>query len=93
VRRVVGRAELAREEPVSACIWSRPVKIANRFGSVARMRARRSSRMRSASSQLTSTNSPAPRSAPGLRSSGLVRRAGEYCFMMPELPFAQITPC
>ena len=29
---------------------------------------------------------------PGLRRSGLVSRAGEYCFMMPELPLAQITP-
>ena len=29
---------------------------------------------------------------PGLRFSGFVSRAGEYCFMMPELPLAQITP-
>jgi hypothetical protein len=30
--------------------------------------------------------------APALRRSGLVSRAGETCFMMPELPLAQITP-
>jgi hypothetical protein len=27
-----------------------------------------------------------------LRSNGFVSRAGEYCFMIPELPLAQITP-
>ena len=39
-----------------------------------------------------STNSPAPRSVPGLRMRGCVSRAGEYCFMIPETPLAQITP-
>jgi len=41
---------------------------------------------------VVSTNCPAPRSAPGLRSSGFVSRAGEYCFMIPDAPLAQITP-
>ena len=78
--------------PVSACIWSRPVKSANRFGSVARILARRSSRIRNVSSHEIATNSPSPRAVPGLRMSGFVRRAGEYCFMIPDAPLAQITP-
>jgi hypothetical protein len=42
VRGVVGRAELrARTGRSSACIWSRPVKSANFFGSVARIWASR----------------------------------------------------
>jgi hypothetical protein len=77
---------------VSACIWSRPVKSANFFGSVERMCARRSSSTRNASSQEIGTNSLSPRALPGLRMSGCVSRAGEYCFMMPDEPLAQITP-
>ncbi len=65
---------------------------ANFFGSVERIFASRSSSSANASSQPISTNSPAPRSVPGLRLSGLVSRAGEYCFMMPDEPLAQITP-
>ena len=48
--------------------------------------------MAKASSQEIGSNSPAPRSLPGLRRSGCVSRAGEYCFMIPEEPLAQITP-
>jgi hypothetical protein len=29
---------------------------------------------------------------PGLRRRGLVSRAGEYCFIIPEAPLAQSTP-
>jgi hypothetical protein len=35
---------------------------------------------------------PTPRSAPDRRTRGLVRRPGEYCFMIPDEPLAQITP-
>ncbi len=66
--------------------------MANFLGSVARIFARRSERIEKACSQEIGSNAPAPRSLPGLRSSGCVSRAGEYCFMMPELPLAQITP-
>ena len=38
------------------------------------------------------SNCALPRSAPGFRMSGCMRRAGEYCFMIPDDPFAQITP-
>ncbi len=65
---------------------------ANCFGSVARILRSRSASSVNASSHVTSTNSPAPRSLPGLRTSGFVSRAGEYCFMMPDDPLAQITP-
>jgi hypothetical protein len=68
------------------------VNSANRFGSVARIERRRFSSSENASSHVVSTKSPAPRSAPGRRTSGLVSRAGEYCFMMPDEPLAQITP-
>ncbi len=66
--------------------------MANFLGSVARIFPRRSAKREKACSQEIGSNSPAPRSAPGLRSSGRVSRAGEYCFMMPEEPLAQITP-
>jgi hypothetical protein len=78
--------------PVSACIWSRPVNSANFFGSVARIFASRSVSSSNARSQEIGSNSPAPRSAPCLRKSGRVSRAGEYCFMIPDDPLAQITP-
>ena len=48
--------------------------------------------MPKARSQEIGSNSPAPRLEPGLRSSGWVSRAGEYCFMMPDEPLAQIAP-
>ena len=35
---------------------------------------------------------PLPRSLSGRRLSGLDSRAGEYCFMMPAAPLAQMTP-
>ena len=78
--------------PVSACIWSRPVKNASLRGSVARIAAGARSTIASASSHSISSNSPAPRSAPGLRRSGLRSFAGESCFMMPAEPFAHSTP-
>jgi hypothetical protein len=78
--------------PVSACIWSRPVKNASLRGSLARIAARRFSTIESASSHSISSKSPAPRSLPGLRRIGLRSFAGESCFMMPAEPFAQITP-
>ena len=65
---------------------------ANFFGSVERIFASRSVIRSNAWSQEMTSNAAAPRSEPGLRSSGFVNRAGEYCFMMPEAPFAQITP-
>ena len=77
---------------MSACIWSRPVNSANFFGSVERIFCRRAVSISNASSQLIGSNSPAPRSLPGLRRSGCVSRAGETCFMIPDAPFAQITP-
>jgi hypothetical protein len=80
------------KRPVSACIWSRPVKMANFFGSVARIFAKRSESVASASSQEIGSKSAAPRSEPALRRSGCVSRAGEFCFMIPEEPLAQITP-
>ncbi len=78
--------------PVSACIWSRPVNSANFFGILARSLASRFSSIPKASSQEMTSNSLVPRSAPLLRRSGWVIRPGEYCFMIPELPLAQITP-
>ena len=45
-----------------------------------------------ASSQEMGSKSAAPRSAPSRRRSGCVRRAGEFCFMTPEAPLAQMTP-
>ncbi len=68
------------------------MKSANFFGSVARIFPRRCSRIAKASSQEMGSNSAAPRSAPALRFSGRVSRAGEYCFMIPEAPLAQMTP-
>jgi len=78
--------------PVNACIWSRPVNSANFFGSVARILRRRSVRISNVRSQEIGSNSPAPRSLPGLRNSGWVSRAGDTCFMIPALPLAQMTP-
>ena len=91
VRRVVGRAELPREETrerlhLVAAGEHRELGVGGADFREALFQDRK------ASSQLITMNSPAPRSAPGRRRSGRVSRAGEYCFMMPELPFAQITP-
>ena len=62
-------------QPVSAWLWSRPVKKASFFGSSARIFFIRSATMVSASSHSISSNSPDPRSP--TRRSGLVSRAGE----------------
>ena len=78
--------------PVSACIWSRPVKNASFFGSVARRCARRLVNSSSASSHEMGSKMPSPRSVPGRRIIGCCSFALEYCFMMPALPFAQSTP-
>ena len=59
---------------------------------MARISLSRSSIMEKASSQEISSKSLSPRSAPFLRLKGLVKRAGEYCFIIPEEPLAQITP-
>jgi len=93
VRGVVGRAELLGEQAgerlhLVAAGKERELLRVGWRGSF----FRRSSMMPNASSQEISSNSLAPRSAPALRFSGLVSRAGEYCFMMPEAPLAQITP-
>ena len=80
------------QRPVNACIWSRPVKNASFLGSVARMRASRLVSMSSAVSHETGTNSPAPRSEPGLRISGPRSLAAECCFMIPADPLAHSTP-
>ena len=77
---------------MSACIWSRPVKSANFFGSVARIFAKRSPRISKVRSHEIGSNSPAPRSLPGFLSKGCVSRAGDTCFMIPDAPLAQITP-
>ena len=93
VRRVVGRAELAREQPgqrlhlVAAGEERELLRIGRADSSRGAPRA-----CANASSHEIGSNSPAPRSAPGLRRSGCVSRAGEYCFMMPDAPLAQITP-
>jgi hypothetical protein len=80
------------QRPVSACIWSRPVKNASRRGSVARIVRSRASTIASASSHSISSKSPAPRAAPGRRRSGFRSLAGDSCFMTPAEPFAQMTP-
>jgi hypothetical protein len=43
-------------------------------------------------SQVMTSNSDLPRSAPFFRKRGWVMRAGEYCFMIPDDPLAQSTP-
>ena len=78
--------------PESACIWSRPVKNASCAGFVERIFRSRSVRTSSASSHSISTKSPVPRSLPGLRFSGFLSFAGEYCFMIPADPLAHSTP-
>ena len=45
-----------------------------------------------AASHEIGSNSPAPRSVPGLRNKGCDNLAGESCFIMAELPLAQSTP-
>ncbi len=61
-------------QPVSDCDWSRPVKKASFFGSVARIADRRRVAIDSASSHSISRNSPEPRGP--VRSSGFFSRAG-----------------
>ena len=80
------------QKPLSACIWSRPVKNASRFGSVDRMSPSRSASIVSARSHEIGSNCPAPRSVPARRSSGRVSFAGLRCFMIPALPLAHSTP-
>jgi hypothetical protein len=93
VRRVVRRAELAREQAgerlhlVAAGEQRELLRVGR-----ADAGPRRSVSISNARSQEIGSNSPAPRSLPALRSSGCVRRAGDTCFMMPALPLAQITP-
>ena len=80
------------QNPVSACIWSRPVKKASFFGSVARIFRRRSVRSSSARSQLIGSKWPSPRPVPAFLTSGCVSFAGLFCFMIPALPLAHSTP-
>jgi len=77
-------------QPVSAWLWSRPVKNASLRGSVARMRASQSVAVSSASSHSISLNSPDPRGP--TRFKGLVSLAGEFWVMIPAEPLAQSTP-
>ena len=69
-----GVPNFAAHQPVSDCDWSRPVKKASFFGSVCRIRERRSVAISSASSHSISRNSPEPRGP--VRSSGFFSRAG-----------------
>jgi hypothetical protein len=93
VRRVVGRAELAREQAGQRLHLVAPGEQREllRVGGAQVAQALLQQRLK-ASSQPIGSNWLAPRSVPALRRSGWVSRAGEYCFMMPEEPLAQITP-
>ena len=62
-------------QPVSAWLWSRPVKNASFFGSLARTSPSHPAAVSNASSQVISWNSPEPRGP--TRFNGLVSRAGE----------------
>ncbi len=77
-------------QPVSAWLWSRPVKNASRLGSRARTSLSQSVAVSSASSQEISSNSPEPRGP--TRFIGARSRDGELCVMMPAAPLPQITP-
>ena len=93
VRRVVRRAEVAREQAGQRLhlVAAGEERELLRVGG-ADPRAGASSRIAKARSHEIGSNSPAPRSLPGLRSSGCVSRAGDTCFMIPAEPLAQITP-
>ena len=58
------------QKPVSACIWSRPVKNASRLGSVARILRSRSVSSPSALSQEMGSNSPSPLAVPAFLTNG-----------------------
>jgi hypothetical protein len=85
VRRIVGRAELAREQAGERLHLVAPGEqreLLRVGGADAAQALGRASRRRAPSE--IGSNSPAPRSLPGLRSSGCVRRAGDTCFMIPD---------
>ena len=63
------------QNPVSAWLWSRPVKKASFLGSLPRIALSHPAAIPIASSQPISLNAPSPRSP--TRSSGLLSRAGE----------------
>ena len=88
----LGVPNCCAHKPDSACIWSRPVKNASWVGLVERIFDKRAVRISSASSHSISTKSAAPRSLPGLRFSGFLSLAAEYCFMIPAEPLAHNTP-
>ena len=78
-------------QPVSAWLWSRPVKNASRLGIAPRAPSpSQPVAVASASSQEISSNSPEPRGP--MRFSGARSRDGEECCMMPAAPLPQITP-
>jgi hypothetical protein len=77
-------------QPVSAWLWSRPVKKARRLGSLQRIAESHWVAVASASSQEISLNWPLPRGP--VRRSGFVSLAGEFCCMIPAEPLAQMTP-
>ena len=92
MRRVVGRAELAREQAVSAPASGRAGEGANLFGSVARILASRSA---SVEAPLPTRSRRSPRAALGARArrlSGLVSPRRRELLHDPRLPLAQITP-
>ncbi len=80
----------AAQYPVNAWLWSRPVKKASFFGSLARIGASHSTAVAKASSHSISRKTPEPRSP--TRFKGLRSFAGDCCCMMPEAPLPQITP-
>ena len=77
-------------QPVSAWLWSRPVKNASFLGSVRRTSPSHVLARLNASSQEISLNWPFPRSP--VLSRGFLSRAGEKCCMIPAAPLPQITP-
>ena len=86
----LGVPKLVAHRLVSDWLWSRPVKKASFFGSLARTGASQETAKPSASSQLISLNLPSPRSP--TRSRGACSRAGDLCCMIPAAPLPQITP-
>src|SRR5215207_8891436 len=77
-------------QPVSAWLWSRPVKNASLLGSRARTSLSQLVAVSSASSQEISTKSPEPLGP--TRFKGARSRDGEVCVIMPDAPLPQITP-